>query len=110
MNKKIRIIIWILVGMVSIGFIVLPIVLDALIDKEVLKTTHNKEIFDGFVLNLRSCLANDPVNDIDKVLESCEIMDYHCDSIIYDEGKLKMEDCNINGQLFSYENGQIIVK
>lgn len=111
MKKKIRLIIFIFVILLVFLIIMVPIVLNSFIDKEKLKTTYNQNSFDSFVLNIKICLANNgyPSNiDNSWLIEKCEnISRYNCEKMIYENKILTLKNCEVNGQLFSYDNGKI---
>lgn len=113
MNKKFRVLISIVVVIMALLFISFPFILNSFIDKDKLNTIHNKEIFDSLVLNIKICLFyNNPKEKIDSnwLSNYCENMGkVDCDYIEYQDNRLTLQNCSINNQLFSYENGEILV-
>lgn len=108
MNKKIVLGIIIIIGLLFISF---PFILNIFIDKKELKTKHNKESFESFVLNIKMCLYDKGMNEADNewFINNCAINNFECEKINYQNNDLLLKNCIVNKQLFSYENGEIII-
>lgn len=106
MNKRI---ILLIVVIISLLFILIPLILYINTDKEELQKQKNLKDFDGFILNISMCLYGESEANYEYIINNCGYF-YDCEDMYYKDNNLILKNCFINDQVFSYVDGKVIIR